>query len=83
MRVVAESGRPLEKWALKVLIVSVGTSALLGVIALLTGEFGESQVKVLFTAMTVAGASIIGLACGAALELGEPDSTRRSASGPP
>ena len=70
MRVVAESGRPLKKGALKVLIVSVGISAFLGVLALLTGDFGEFQLKVLFTAMTVAGASIIALACGAALELG-------------
>ena len=69
MRVVAESGRPLKKGALRVLIASVGISALLGVWAMLA-SFGEFQLKVLFTAMTVAGASIIALACGAALELG-------------
>jgi hypothetical protein len=70
MRVVAESGRPLKKGALKILIGSVALSALLGVFSLVTSEFGEGQAKVLFTAMTVAGASIIVLACGAALELG-------------
>lgn len=70
MRVVAESRRPLKKSALKALIVSVAISALLGVLALVTDDFGKSQAKVLLTAMTVAGASIIALACGAALELG-------------
>ncbi len=40
----------------------------MGIWAILSGEFGETQGKVLFTTLTVVGTSILGLACGAFLE---------------
>lgn len=50
------------------LVLSVIVSALLGIGALLSGTFGEFQLKVLFTTLTVAVGSVMGLACGAGLE---------------
>lgn len=43
--------------------VSVAVSALLGVIALLSGNFGDLQVKILLTTLTTSGASICALSC--------------------
>ncbi len=40
----------------------------MGIWAILSGEFGETQGKVLFTTLTVVGTSVLGLACGAFLE---------------
>lgn len=40
----------------------------MGIWAILSGEFGETQSKILFTTLTVVGMSILGLACGAFLE---------------
>ncbi len=55
---------------LYILIVSVVLSALLGIIALLQGSFGETEAKILLTTLCVAGASILSMACAAVLEKG-------------
>ena len=61
----------MKRIALRTLIGSVAISALLGVAAILGGSgFGRLQAKVLFTALTVSGASILVMACGAAWERG-------------
>lgn len=58
----------LKKFFLYLLITSVGFSALLGIGVILLGTFGELEVKVLLTALTVTVTSLLGLACGAFLE---------------
>jgi hypothetical protein len=52
------------------LIVSVGISAVLGIIAILTGSFGEFELRIVLTTLTISGASIGALASGAAAEAG-------------
>jgi hypothetical protein len=42
----------------------------LGIWAILSGEFGELQGRVLLTTLTITGASVCGLACGAYWETG-------------
>lgn len=59
-----------KKTALWLLIASVAISAVLGIWAILSGEFGELQGRVLLTTLTITGASICGLACGAYWETG-------------
>lgn len=58
----------IKKLFLHSLIASVSFSALLGIWAILAGEFGEFQAKVLGTTLTIVGTSLLGLACGAFLE---------------
>jgi hypothetical protein len=60
----------LKKSFLYALIGSVGLSALLGILAIAIGDFGEFEVRVLLTSLTISGASLCGLSCGAALETG-------------
>ena len=60
----------MRRTFLHVLIVSVAISALLGIIALLSERFGETQVKVLLSTLCVAGASILAMACSAVWERG-------------
>jgi hypothetical protein len=55
---------------LYVLIISVAVGSLLGIAILIFGNFGEFEVKVLLTTLTVTVTSILGLACGAYLESG-------------
>lgn len=55
---------------LYLLIVSVALSALVGIAVLLFGNFGEFEIKVLLTTLTITVTSILGLACGAYLESG-------------
>ena len=57
----------LPRFFLYLLIASVGLSALIGIGVLLFGDFGEIEVRVLFTTLTVTVSSIFGLACGSAL----------------
>lgn len=40
----------------------------MGIWAIVSGEFGDTQGKILFTTLTVVGTSVLGLACGAFLE---------------
>ncbi|MHC5011566.1 MAG: zinc ribbon domain-containing protein [Planctomycetota bacterium] len=58
----------MKRIALRVLIVSVGASALLAVYALLAGDFGDLEVRILFTTLCVSGASILALVCAALWE---------------
>jgi hypothetical protein len=57
----------VKKAFLYALIASVVLGALLGILTILSGRFGWLEVRVLLTTVTVAGASICGLACGAYL----------------
>jgi ssDNA-binding Zn-finger/Zn-ribbon topoisomerase 1 len=59
-----------KKIALWFLIVSVAISAVLGIIAILTGNFGEFELRIIFSTLTISAASIGALACGAAGEAG-------------
>jgi hypothetical protein len=58
----------LKKIFLYLLICSIALSALMGIWAILSQEFGSLQERVLATTLTVVGTSILGLACGAFLE---------------
>lgn len=58
----------IKKICLYLLIFSIALSALMGIWAILSGEFGEIQEKILLTTLTVVGTSILGLACGSYLE---------------
>lgn len=58
----------LKKVFLYLLIASVAVSALLGIVVIVFGNFGEFETKVLLTTFTVTCTSILGLACGAYLE---------------
>ncbi|MEZ5429297.1 MAG: hypothetical protein R2747_23820 [Pyrinomonadaceae bacterium] len=60
----------LKKIFLYLLIGSVSVSALLGILVILFGNFGELEMRVLLTTLTVTCTSILGLACGAYLETG-------------
>lgn len=60
---------PLKKMFLKSLIASVAVSAFLGILAILIGDFGEFETKILLTTLTISGASLCGLCCGAAIEM--------------
>lgn len=55
---------------LYLLIGSVGISALIGIGVILFGDFGEIEIRVLMTTLTITVTSIFGLACGAYLESG-------------
>jgi hypothetical protein len=50
------------------LIASISVSALIGIWAILLGNFGWLEARILGTTLTVVGTSILGLACGAYLE---------------
>lgn len=58
----------LKKFFLYLLIASVSVSALLGIGAMIFGNFGELESKILMTTLCVTVTSILGLACGAYLE---------------
>src|SRR4051794_8154246 len=59
-----------KKIALWFLIVSVALSAVVGIIAILSGNFGRTQAQILLTTVTISAASILALACGALWESG-------------
>ncbi|HEY6230149.1 MAG TPA: TFIIB-type zinc ribbon-containing protein [Pyrinomonadaceae bacterium] len=61
-----------KRIALWFLIVSVGLSALLGILAILTGNFGEFEIRIILTTLTISAASICALASGARGEAGGP-----------
>lgn len=60
----------LKRYFLYSLIVSVAASAVIGIVVILIGNFGEFETKVLLTTTTITVTSILGLACGAFLETG-------------
>lgn len=57
-----------KKIFLYLLTCSIVLSGLMGIWAIISGEFGDLQEKILLTTLTVVGTSILGLACGAFLE---------------
>lgn len=59
-----------RKIFLNTLIASVALSAVIGIVVILFGQFGEFEVRVLMTTLTVTATSILGLACGACYEAG-------------
>jgi hypothetical protein len=60
----------LRRLFLYLLIASVALSAVIGIGVILLGNFGEIEVRVLMTTLTVTVTSVFGMACGAALESG-------------
>ena len=60
----------LRKLFLYLLIASVSASALIGIVVLLFGSFGDFETRVLLTALTITVTSILGLMCGARIEAG-------------
>lgn len=60
----------LKRLFLYLLIASVSLSALIGIVVILFGNFGDLETKILLTTMTVTVTSILGLACGAYYETG-------------
>lgn len=58
----------LKKIFLYLFVGSITLSALIGIVILIFGNFGELEVKVLLTALDITVTSILGLACGAFLE---------------
>jgi hypothetical protein len=60
----------LKRAFLYALIGSVSISALIGIGVLLFGNFGNVEVRILMTTLTVTVTSILGLACGAYFESG-------------
>ena len=51
-----------RKLALSIFFASVAINAILGIIALLVGDFGETQGKILMTSLSVSAASVLSLA---------------------
>ena len=58
---------PVKKAFLYSLVASVLLSAFLGIVAILSGRFGWLEIRIILTTVTIALASICGLACGAYL----------------
>lgn len=61
----------MRKLALRGLVASIALSALVGIYVLVFGSGGEVERKVLGTALTTSGLSILIMACGAGLERGK------------
>ncbi len=59
-----------KKVALWFLIVSVAISAALGILAILTGNFGDFEMRIILTTLTISAASIGALSAGALWEGG-------------
>ncbi len=59
-----------KRVALWFLIASVAISAVMGIIAILSGTFGDFQIRIILTTLTISAASICALACGALWESG-------------
>ena len=57
-----------KKIALWFLVISVALSAVLGIIAILSGNFGDFEARVILTTVTISAASICALAAGALWE---------------
>lgn len=59
-----------KRAALWFLIISVVLSALSGIIAIVSGKFGDLQARTVLTTLTISAASLCALACGALWESG-------------
>ncbi|MHC4939315.1 MAG: hypothetical protein ACYTHK_10130 [Planctomycetota bacterium] len=60
----------LKKPFLRALVGSVGLSAVMSIFAILAGDLGWFELRILLTSTTIAVASISGLACGACAATG-------------
>lgn len=60
----------MRRLAVRVFFASVALNAALAIYALLAGDFGETEGKILFSSLSVTGAVILALACEAARERG-------------
>ncbi|MBN1810063.1 MAG: hypothetical protein JW909_13430 [Planctomycetes bacterium] len=58
----------LRKSALWALVISIGASALLGIVALVSGDFGKIQIKILLSSLSISAGSICTLVCAFLLE---------------
>jgi MFS family permease len=63
-------GRRLRRAGLAVFFASVTVNAVLGIVAVLSPDFGDTQGKILATSLCVTGAVILALACEPAWERG-------------
>lgn len=57
-----------KRVALRLLLVAIVVSSLLGIVGIIGGKFGETGVKCLVTALIVGGGCLVALACFAAWE---------------
>ena len=62
-----KSALPIKKSFLYCLIISVAIAAAVGISAILSGDFGEVEIRILLTTLTVSAGSMCGLACWAYL----------------
>lgn len=58
----------LRQASLYAVVLFLSLSALVAVVSLLTGQFGEVQVKIILTTLTISAASVCGMACLAFVE---------------
>jgi len=61
-------GGRVRRWGLTTFFVSIAVNAALGVYAVVTPDFGETQSKILSTSLFVTGAILVALACEPAWE---------------
>jgi hypothetical protein len=66
----ATEGLMVKRAFLYALIASVAISAGLGILAILAGNWGWVEIRILLTTVTIAAASICGLGCGAYWSVG-------------
>lgn len=52
-----------KKYFLRTLIVALVISAVIGIVIFLVGDFGETEIKLLFTTLAIGGYSLTGLSC--------------------
>ena len=58
----------IRKLALKIFIGFLGLTAVIAIISVLAGQFGELQWKILGTTFTISAASICSMSCAAFIE---------------
>ncbi len=58
----------IKKISLKVFIAFLSISALIAIVSVLSGNFGELEIKILSTTFTISAASICSMACAAFIE---------------
>lgn len=65
----------IRKTVVRGLVASLAASAAVGILAVLFGEFRETELKILGTTLTLAGASLCALPCAARMGLAVPVAT--------
>lgn len=58
----------IRKLSLKIFLGFLGLTATIAIISVLSGEFGETQVEVLLTSLTISAASVCSMSCAAFIE---------------